>query len=65
MSERLLEVDGVSKEDRLGQISSGRLRDDQARVRLRGRGGPQHQAGRGLDLELSGAFLALDDVRLA
>ena len=68
MSERLLEVDGVSKEYRLGQIGGGTLHDDLTSVavaRLRGKEDPNTQAGRWTTINCrTGTFLALDDVLL-
>ena len=67
MSERLLEVDGVSKEYRLGQIGGGTLHDDLTTwlCRLRGKEDPNTKLGVDSVNYKKGAFLALDDVRFS
>ena len=67
MSERLLEVDGVSKEYRLGQIGGGTLHDDLTTwlCRLRGKEDPNTKLGVDSINYKKGTFLALDDVRFS
>jgi len=66
MSERLLEVDGVSKEYRLGQLNGYTLHDDITSwfARLRGKEDPNSKIGTDYRQVKGGSFLALDDVSL-
>ena len=66
MAERLLEVDGVSKEYRLGQIGGGTLHGDLTTwfARLRGKEDPNSKLGVDTINYKTGTFLALDDVHL-
>ncbi|HIS84369.1 MAG TPA: ABC transporter ATP-binding protein, partial [Candidatus Faecivicinus avistercoris] len=66
MSERLLEVDGVSKEYRLGQLNGYTLHDDITSwfARLRGKEDPNSKLGTDYRQTQNGTMLALDDVSL-
>lgn len=65
MAERLLEVDGVSKEYRLGQLNGYTLHDDITSwfARLRGKEDPNSKIGTDYRQQ-NGTMLALDDVSL-
>ena len=64
MSERLLEVDGVSKEYRLGQIGGGTLHGDLSSwfARIRGKEDPNSKLGVDTINVKTGRFMALNDV---
>ena len=64
MAERLLEVDGVSKEYRLGQIGGGTLHGDLTTwfARIRGKEDPNSKLGVDTVNVKTGKFLALNDV---
>lgn len=66
MAERLLEVEGVSKEYRLGKIGGGTLHGDLTSwwARVRGHEDPNSKIGAGRAYTQGDAFLALDDVHL-
>ena len=66
MSERLLEIDGVSKEYRLGQLNGYTLHDDITSwfARLRGKEDPNSKIGVYHRQVKKDALLALDDVSL-
>ena len=66
MSERLLEVDGVSKEYRLGQLNGYTLHDDITSwfARIRGKEDPNSKIGTDYRQVKNGTLLALDDVSL-
>ena len=66
MSERLLEIDGVSKEYRLGQLNGYTLHDDITSwfARLRGKEDPNSKIGVDHRQVKKDALLALDDVSL-
>lgn len=67
MSERILEVDGVSKEYRLGQLNGGTLHDDLTSwfARVRGKEDPNSKLGSEQGRIQGGTLLALRDVSLA
>ena len=64
MAERLLEVDGVSKEYRLGQIGGGTLHGDLTTwfARIRGKEDPNSKLGVDTVNVKTGKFLALNGV---
>ena len=66
MSERLLEIDGVSKEYRLGQLNGYTLHDDLTSwfARLRGKEDPNSKIGADYRQVKKDTLLALDDVSL-
>ena len=66
MSERLLEIDGVSKEYRLGQLNGYTLHDDITSwfARLRGKEDPNSKIGADYRQVKKDTLLALDDVSL-